>query len=598
MVTYRNQKERNAPPVLLILLAVLGSGLLYGCVSDQIDPDQPELTDYQEQLVQKAPEKQLRQFVENMEPAAAPTEKSDIVHLSVEDAVASVLVNNPQISVVSFDPSIAQEEITQSVSAFDPVFFSEFNYEDQDDPTDSIFGGGQAESKLWESGIRQRSVTGAEWSLGYAFTRTTDDLTTRELPTRYEPIATFQIRQPLLRDGWQGVNLAGVNIAKLNYSVALASFRQEAEAVTVEMISYYWTLKQARRNREIQQKLLDHTQQALQRVRDRQEIDASLAQIKQAETAFNRRKVVLRDIERQLNNVQYQLIRLLADSQTGLTDGYEIIPTANFTTNMTVLDSTALLRTAKRQNPAVIRANRAVEIAQINVDAAKHQRMPKLDLVASTRVSGLDDSFSGAQDVLSDGDYASYTVGVTLEVPLDNRQRKAEYRKRMLERSKAHSQQWNISGQVAVAVKDAIQAADTAFDQYRIQQDAIESATAYLQALEDTEVIRQQLTPEFLLLKLQAQEALADALRGETESLTDYNIALVRLSQATGTVLDMRYVKNAMPQQPPRTDSTEMENGLRIHRLREAESSNGEEQESSDSIETEEGFRIHRLGGQ
>jgi outer membrane protein TolC len=225
--------------------------------------------------------------------------------------------------------------------------------------------------------------------------------------------------------------------------------------------------------------------------------------------------------------------------------------------------------------------------------------MPKLDLVASTRVSGLDDSYSGAQDVLRDGDYASYAVGVTLEIALDNRLREAEHRKRMMERSKAKSQQWNVLDQVAVAVKEAIRSAETAFEQIRIQQETIEAATAYLQALEDTEVIRKQLTPEFLLLKLQAQEALAEASRGEIKAFADYNIALIRLAQTTGTVLDIRYVKNAMPKQPPPTDSDETEKGIRIHRMREAESDSDskEEQEPSDSNETEKGFRIQRLRG-
>ncbi|MHC5083894.1 MAG: TolC family protein, partial [Planctomycetota bacterium] len=227
---------------------------------------------------------------------------------------------------------------------------------------------------------------------------------------------------------------------------------------------------------------------------------------------------------------------------------YEIIPTAELATQKTVFDQSGLLQTAMQQNPAVLRSNLAVEIAQINVDVAKQQKMPKLDLVASTRMSGLDDSFRDSQEILYDGDYNSYAVGVTLEIPLGNRQRQAEYRKRLLEKSKAASQRWNISDQVAVAVKEAIRSAETSFEQIQIQQEAVEAARAYLQALEDTEKIRTQLTPEFMLVKLQAQEALADAARGEIKAKADYNIALVRLAQTTGTVLDTRYVKNVLPE--------------------------------------------------
>ncbi|MHC4906138.1 MAG: TolC family protein, partial [Planctomycetota bacterium] len=370
------------------------------------------------------------------------------------------------------------------------------------------------------------------------------------LSTRYEPIATFQIRQPLLRDGWQTVNLAGVDIAKLNYKVALASFRQQTEAVSTEVISLYWALKQVRTDRQIQQKLLEKTQETLERVQDRKDIDASLAQIKQAETSLKRRQAFLYDIEKQVTDVQDRLVRLLADSQTNLLDDYEIVPTTELITltQKTVFDRAGLLRTAMQQNPVVLQSNLAVEIAQINVDVAKQQKMPKLDMVASTRFSGLDDSYGDAQEILYDGDYNSYAVGLTLEIPLGNRQREAEYRKRLLQRSKAASGRWNISDQVAVAVKEAIRSAETRFEQIQIQQEAVLAATTYLQGLEDTEQIRQQLTPEFLLVKLQAQEALAEAARGEIKAIADYNIALARLAQATGTVLDMRYVKNVLPE--------------------------------------------------
>jgi hypothetical protein len=57
----------------------------------------------------------------------------------------------------------------------------------------------------------------------------------------------------------------------------------------------------------------------------------------------------------------------------------------------------------------------------------------------------------------------------------------------------------------------------------------------------------------------------------------------------------MRYVRNAMPKQPPLTDSDEKKDGLRIHRFREAESRNAEEQETSESAGTEQGLRIQRL---
>ena len=68
-----------------------------------------------------------------------------------------------------------------------------------------------------------------------------------------------------------------------------------------------------------------------------------------------------------------------------------------------------------------------------------------------------------------------------------------------------------------------------------------------LQAIEDTEPIRKELTPEFLLLKLQAQETLAIAQRSEIAAVVDFNTALATLAQATGTVLEMHQIQTALP---------------------------------------------------
>jgi hypothetical protein len=98
-----------------------------------------------------------------------------------------------------------------AVGDFDATAFSRINYEDQDSPQNSIFEAGQAETRLFESGVKQKTPLGTEWSASYALARIWDDLFGRTLPTRYEPAVIFEIKQPLLRDAWGEVKTCGVN---------------------------------------------------------------------------------------------------------------------------------------------------------------------------------------------------------------------------------------------------------------------------------------------------------------------------------------------------------------------------------------------------
>ena len=531
-----------------------------GCVSEKVE-EQDFIASYQKTVVDKGPQQRERdEGLESLRPSPEPevpklgvaknkTTGKRIVNLTIDEAVKRAIVSNPEISIVSYDPSITKEDIVKAVSDFDPALFGRVNYEQQDDPVDSTFLGGQADSRVWETGIKQKGVTGSEWSLSYALTRNWDDLTTRTLSTRYEPMVSFQVKQPLLRDGWQEVNLAGVNVSKLNYRIALTAFRQKTEEVTAEVISLYWTLARARRDREIQQWLLGRTLETLKKVKDRENIDASQVQIQQAQAAVKSREAVLFQTEKQVMDVQDALVRLLSDSQINLLSDFEIVPVSALETDKTSFEQSEALRIALSNNPEVQKARLTIEVAEINVEVAKRQKMPKLDLVASTRTQGLSRGYGSAHDELNDADYVSYAVGITFEVPLGNRQREAEYRKRKFERSKAVSLLHNASDLVAAQVKERIRLSDTSYEEIQVQKDAIVAATAYLSGLEDTEAIRDKLTPEFLLVKLQAQETLADSRRAEIKAISDYNISKVRLKQSMGTVLDMRYVQQSLPKE-------------------------------------------------
>ncbi|MHC4221727.1 MAG: hypothetical protein ACYST9_04835, partial [Planctomycetota bacterium] len=254
---------------LLILGLIV---FLSGCISDNV-ADHGALSSYQEQLAGEGSQKRLGE--ESLQALTPDPEvklpKLGVVtdansginrlNLSIEQAITRTLANSPEIRVVSFEPEIAKEELTGQVAEFDQILFGEYNYNKDDNPINSLTFSdvGQAKTRIWQAGIKQKSVTGSAWSFTWALTRGWDDLATRRYPTRYEPMLSFQLKQPLLRDGWQEVVLAGVNVARLNYEINFAAFRERLENVATQVIKTYWQLLQTRKESQIQQRLLDKT---------------------------------------------------------------------------------------------------------------------------------------------------------------------------------------------------------------------------------------------------------------------------------------------------------------------------------------------------
>ena len=574
-VLLKSEVRSQKSDVRCLLSSVVCLLAMLGCVSDEVE-DKGIITSYQQTLAEKGPQqradtegKDLLNPLDILKPAPAPegipseveivTDPNTgrkIIKLTIEQAIERALANSPEIRVVSFDPSIAEQDITKAAAEFDITAFGRMNYEQDDNPVSSIFQPGQSDVRLLESGIKQKGITGSEWSLSYALTRSWDDLPYRTPPTRYEPILAFQIKQPLLRDAWEQTNLAGVNIARLNHEIAVLGFRQKAEDISIEVISAYWRLLQARRDFEILQKLLQRTLETLKKVLGRREIDATDVHIKQMEASAKAREAVLLQSSKRVIDTQDALVRLMADPQVSVLDEIEIVPDTIPSTPAEEFEpfstgdkqgQAEILGLAMKKNPIMQQARVAITIADINIHVAENQEMARLDLIASSRIQGLDSSPGRAQDNFNSGDYASYAVGLSLEYPLGNRQREAELLKRRIERRKAISTLQNLADQVAIQAKERIRMVETNRAEIQIQEQAAQAARIHLQAVEDSEPIRERLTPEFLLVKLQAQGALADAQMAEIKAVADFNISLAQLAQTTGTVLELRQVSTALP---------------------------------------------------
>jgi outer membrane protein len=541
----------------------------FGCISEKVNQDE-SLFRYQENLTHK----EQRQNIDYEEPnnildiLKPVTSREDnlpelnfttdsntgeiIVNLTIEEVIQKALANSPEIRVVSFDPTVSRLDITKAASEFDVTAFGNINYENEDNPLNSIFQSGQSNSRSIDAGIKQKLITGSEWSLTYAFARNWDDLAGRLISSRYEPILSFQLRQPLLRDAWEDLNLAGIDIAKLNYKIAMLGFRQKAEDITTEVISSYWRLVQAKRNIAIYKDLLNQTLETLNKVQGRRQIDATDVQIQQAQAYVKSRQASLIQAEKQVLDEQDKIVRLLSDSKLNLLEKFNIVPVSQPVTEVTELDINKLLETTLQKNPVVQQARVGIEIAEVNVRIANNQKMPRLDLVSSLRTQSLDAQPYDAYARMYNGDYVSYGVGLSLEYPLGNRKRETELIQRRLARRKAAVNLENIADQAAQVTKERVRRIETDYLEIEKQRAATEAARLHLKVLEESEIIREKLTPEFLMLKLQAQEFLANAQTSEIRAIADYNIALAELSHINGTVLELHLVE---PKQPESTET-------------------------------------------
>jgi outer membrane protein len=472
-----------------------------------------------------------------------------LVKLSLDQAILRALANSLDIRVVSYDPAIAREDMVRAAAAFDYTLFGATDLIHAENKQANGFAGSISKQRDWSLGVKQHTVTGADFSLQWAMTRAWDNSGfLKVLNTHYEPTLVLQVTQPLLRNAWPGFNLAQLRIARVNARVSDAAFRDKVEEVITQVVSLYWTLIQARQSLQIQRRLLDQTQDTYGITLSRYQVDATGAVITQLQASVKIREAGLITARKNILDVQQALARLLNDPQLNSLSDCEVVPTTPMVTEKLEMDPVDQMLTALMHNPQLEQARLGIAASEINVSVARNQTLPKLDLSASAGIQDLAVQADRANRDMLDADYASYSIGLAMEYPIGNRDRLANLRQRKFERTKAIVTMQNAADQIAVSIQERIRQIGSSHDQIVAQHAAVKASEAQLSAIEVTEKVRARLTPEFLQLKLQVQQTLASSQQAELQAMVDYNNALADLARITGTILDQHRVEISMSQ--------------------------------------------------
>ncbi|MBN1942393.1 MAG: TolC family protein, partial [Phycisphaerae bacterium] len=247
-------------------------------------------------------------------------------------------------------------------------------------------------------------------------------------------------------------------------------------------------------------------------------------------------------------DTQDALVRLLSDQQINLLQDYEIIPVTRMSDAPVRVDEMDQFHAALAHNPDLEQARLAIQQADINVKVAKNGTLPSLNVSAGADING--GSRASRHVVWDDvwsGHFISYSAQLTFEYPIGNRERIALLAQARLERKQVVTQMQSVADQVAQAIRERIRQIQSRYEEYKVQTEALAATRAQLEALDDLENIRGQLTPEFLNLKLQAQADVASAESAQLQAVVEYNTAMLDLNRLTGTTLEMHQVKLALP---------------------------------------------------
>ena len=512
---------------------------------------------------------------------------SNVLSLSMNDAIRRALQNNNDIEVARDDVRVAEQRLKGLYGFYDPVFAITPAIDQRITPVTSIFQGGGTTgsvknttltvsptlSKFFEKG-------GGSYEVQFNNGRTATNATNSTLNPFYSSNLTLLYTQPLLRNRKIDGNRHAILVQRKVLSQTDSDFRQRTIAIIAQAQAAYWNLVFALRNQQNQTDSLNLARQNLQNI-EAQISAGAKAPLDRAQvlTDIATREGALYQAAQSVTNAENTLKQIMLKDPISSEWSAQLVPTDAPILDMSPVDLTAALDEAHKNRPELARLKFQKEINGFDLQYYRDQAKPRIDLTGALVTTGLAGTpgftttnttppariqippcpppsttnvcvpptliGSYGQDVgnMFKLKYHEINVGVAISIPLRNRTAKANVAASEIQKEQLDASYRSQDQSIEMDVRNAAQSVDTA--QKRVVAARLARESAEQQLAGEQKLFDVGRSTTFFLL--QRQTELTSARTNEIQAETDYSKALADLQRATSSTLR---INNVVVQSP------------------------------------------------
>ncbi len=488
---------------------------------------------------------------------------TNYLNVSVESLIIGALNHSAQIETYRDLPLIREAAIVEADAAFDWTRFFDSRWNDFNDPVGSTLTTGNSSRYnnhefSASTGSRLKNRNGGEFEIaqqiGHQDTNSTFFVPKNQGTARLKVSYT----QPLLNGRGQVYNNSIVVLARVDADAASDELSRQLQSHLLEVTRSYWGLFLERGNLALQQRLLQRTQDTVDLLESRQEIDTYRSQLIRAKAALADHKSEIVRANAAVKNAEARIRALVNDPALGADEQTELVPSD---LPSSVLFPAAIgdaMTSALQLRPEILQVTKQIHAACVRINVAQHEILPILNLIAQSYVAGLrgDSDIPDAMlDQFRDG-APSYSVGLQYEIPVGNRAAQARLQRRRLEVRQLESQFRATSETVKLEVEVAVREVHTAHEEMLAKGQSAQATTEELDYIKTRwENLTGQDGDASLVLDnlLRVQERVASAEYELLNAQMTYNLSLMNLKRASGTLLqsesisEQRFVEDGLP---------------------------------------------------
>lgn len=465
------------------------------------------------------------------------------MELSLEQCRALALENNLGLKAQLISPAIAAERLSEEEAKFESSFYLrslpkvEGVYRKTDQPAVGLqdeIQGSNSEVVGADLGVQVPLRTGGTLVFDAVDARVKTDA----VGTRFNPYYTsglaVSISQPLLRDAGQWVNTHSIRIAAYDRQITDARTRLEVINVLAALDRVYWRLYAARRELEVREQQYGLAQAQFEQAR--RLVDAgqrAQVEIVRAEAGMAQQLEAIIIAENNLRDRERELKRVIKKAGLDMQTPTVLVPKTPPDPVRYELERPRLVRTALEGRMELLELQLQLLQDASTVDYARNQTLPLASLTYTYNISGLGETRNDSYDLLLSSDFANHRLGVQMLVPIGNEAAKSRLRQSIYQRRQRLATRSNREDLIRLEVLNAADQVEANWQRIlAARQNSILNGRLY-------EAERRQFTQGLRTSTevLDAQTKFADAQSAEIRALAEYQISLVDLAYASGTLL-------------------------------------------------------------
>jgi outer membrane protein TolC len=467
--------------------------------------------------------------------------------LSLNDCIVMAVKNNFDVVAQDFSTDIALQTVEVSKGAFDPLLNAQFGRNfNQAASTINTLDGTSGVGVLNDNTTASASITklisesGTTVGLQTNVSRASTNSRFSTLNPSFSNGVAATVSQPLLKNFGADATRATLDRNKVGLIIAGYNYKSRVFQVIRDTEVAYNNLVSARETLRIRQLTLAYNQQLADENHARRQTGvATDLDVATAEVGVSNARLALVQAEQLVRNSEDTLQNLIGPTDFSTRPGGVAFPEYTDAKPSFAVS----YKMALENSPDYSAQLSTTKQYEIDLAAAKRNRLPTLNLNGSVGYSNIDDSYGDVYNNLPEHHGNSWSVGVVYQMPWGQRADRARYKiaQDTLNQQKSRVNQYEQN--LLVNVRSAVRAVETNLASVEIAA----QATALSEQQYNLQKARFDAGLSTSRLVLQAQDDLETARFNELTTKVNLRNATAALHQLEGSSLQKYNIKLANP---------------------------------------------------